>query len=84
MIGSLESETENKGLKLCIAFGYGGKKEIIDSVNSWVKSNPGKEISEKDLESGLFTSENGQVDLMIRTGGDQKVIKFSTLAMRLR
>ena len=77
LVRSLEGETcENKGLKLCIAFGYGGKKEIIDSVNSWVTSNPGKEISEKDLESGLFTSENGQVDLMIRTGGDQRLSNF--------
>ncbi len=77
LIHSLERETQfNEGLKLCIAFGYGGKKEIIDSINSWVKSNPGKEICEPGLESGLLTAENGHVDLMIRTGGDQRLSNF--------
>lgn len=77
LIDSLERETQfNEGLKLCIAFGYGGKKEIIDSINSWVKSNPGKEICETGLESGLLTAENGHVDLMIRTGGDQRLSNF--------
>jgi undecaprenyl diphosphate synthase len=77
LIENLELETKNnEGLKLCIAFGYGSKKEIADSVNKWIMSNPGKEITESSIESNLLTNENGPVDLLIRTGGDHRLSNF--------
>ncbi|MFY7991685.1 MAG: polyprenyl diphosphate synthase [Bacteriovoracaceae bacterium] len=77
----LISETEEmtkaaKGLKLTFAFSYGGRSEILNSVNQFIKNNPNKEMSEKDLASSLYNPESGDVDLLIRTGGDQRISNF--------
>jgi undecaprenyl diphosphate synthase len=77
LIKSLEEETRNfTGLKLTFAFGYGGQSEILSSVNSFIKKNPGKEISIDDVAQGLFRPEIGDVDLLIRTGGEQRISNF--------
>lgn len=65
-----------KGLKLTFAFSYGGRSEIIHSINDFMKNNPGKEITEKDLNECLYNPESGDVDLLIRTGGDQRISNF--------
>lgn len=77
LIAQLESESrENTGLKLTFAFGYGGRSEITHALNSFVKTNPGKEITEESLSSYLLIPDLGDVDLLIRTGGDQRVSNF--------
>lgn len=77
LIHNLEEETKNaQGLKLTFAFGYSGKNEIVTAVNKFIAANPGKEISEEDLESNLYYPDAGNVDLLIRTGGDQRVSNF--------
>lgn len=77
LIFSLENETKDfHGLKLTFAFGYGGRMEIVSAVNSFMLKNPGKAISEDDLAKELFVPDLGDVDLLIRTGGDQRVSNF--------
>jgi undecaprenyl diphosphate synthase len=77
LISQLENETnQNSGLKLTFAFGYGGRAEIAHSVNSFIKSNPGKEIQEDDIGRHLMIPETGDVDLLIRTGGDHRISNF--------
>jgi len=77
LIASLENETKNaQGLKLTFAFGYSGKEEIVNSINKYITANPGVHITEKDLEANLYYPEAGNVDLLIRTGGDQRVSNF--------
>ncbi|MDC1174129.1 polyprenyl diphosphate synthase [Bacteriovoracaceae bacterium] len=77
LINDLTNETENfKGLKLTFAFGYGGRQEIVDAVNSFTKSNPGKMITEEDMSNHLYCPVLGDVDLLIRTGGDQRISNF--------
>lgn len=71
-----EITKENKGLKLTFAFSYGGRSEIVKSVNEFIKNNPSKELTEKDLTSHLYNPETGDVDLLIRTGGDQRISNF--------
>lgn len=87
-INSLPSETINlikemegltlhaSGLNLIFAFNYGGRSEIIRSVNSFQKMNPNKLITETDLSQFLYCPEIGDVDLMIRTGGEQRISNF--------
>lgn len=77
LIRDLEETTAySKGLRLNFAFGYGGRSEIVQAVNSFIRMNPGKTITEEDLSSNLFLSEVGDVDLLIRTGGDQRISNF--------
>jgi undecaprenyl diphosphate synthase len=77
LIHKLESETsEFKGLKLTFAFGYGGRAEIVQAANKFHDIYPNKEMTEEDLQSMLFVPELGDVDLLIRTGGDQRISNF--------
>ena len=77
LISQLESETaHHTGLKLTFAFGYGGRSEITLAVNTFIKANPGKEITEEEINNYLMIPELGDVDLLIRTGGDHRVSNF--------
>jgi undecaprenyl diphosphate synthase len=77
LIENLELETkENTGLKLSFAFSYGGRQEIVHAVNRFMKENPGREITEQDFNEYLYRPEIGDVDLMIRTAGDQRISNF--------
>lgn len=77
LIQDLEEDTKNHtGLKLTFAFGYGSRKEIVDAVNLFIKNNPGHEVSEEAICSNLYASDLGDVDLLIRTGGDQRISNF--------
>ncbi len=61
----------NKGLKLNFAFNYGGRKEIVETVNRIIKK--GDLVTEESLKENLDLSE---VDLLIRTGGEKRVSNF--------
>ena len=77
LISLLEDETKNNaGLKLTFAFSYGARSEITQAMNQFVRDNPGKEMTEEDLSKYLLIPDLGDVDLLIRTGGDQRVSNF--------
>ena len=77
LISELENLTQDfDGLKLTIAFGYGGRAELVNAFNSWVESNPGEKITIDHLEQNLMVKDTGDVDLLIRTGGDHRVSNF--------
>lgn len=77
LISDLENETRsNNGLKLTFAFGYGGRKEIVDAVNTFIQNNPGEKITEQMLDQNFYAPDLGDVDLLIRTGGDQRISNF--------
>jgi undecaprenyl diphosphate synthase len=64
------------GLKLTFAFGYGGRAEIVQAMNSFIKRNPGREVTEEEMSNYMALPDLGDVDLLIRTGGDQRVSNF--------
>jgi len=77
LIASLEEDSKNNtGLMLTFAFGYGGRDEIVQATNKFIKENPGKELTEELLQSYLLMPQLGDVDLLIRTGGDQRISNF--------
>ncbi|MGZ3789315.1 MAG: polyprenyl diphosphate synthase [Bacteriovorax sp.] len=77
LISQLEGESQfNTGLKLSFAFGYGGRAEITHAFNLFMKENPGREATEEDLARYLMIPDLGDVDLLIRTGGDHRVSNF--------
>ena len=57
-----------------IALNYGGRKEIIDAVNTAIKN--GKELDEKEFSSLLYSSSVPDPDLIIRTGGEYRLSNF--------
>lgn len=77
LIREMEMLTEKaSGLKLTFAFSYGSRSEILRAVNSFQLTSPGKLMTEADLNAHLYRPEIGDVDLMIRTGGEQRISNF--------
>lgn len=66
----------NTGLRLSLAVNYGGRAEIVDAVNSFLKENPGRELTEDDISNYLYNPKLQDIDLLIRTSGDQRVSNF--------
>ena len=73
----LEELTVNAtGLILTFAFNYGGRSEILRAVNSHFLTHPERPMTEIDMEKYLYRPQAGNVDLMIRTGGEQRISNF--------
>lgn len=64
-------------LQLNVCFNYSGRAEIIDAVRGMVAAGiqPG-EVDEARLSSYLYTAGQPDVDLLIRTGGEQRTSNF--------
>lgn len=77
LIEDLQEETkEAEGLNLNLAINYGGRSEIIDAVNSFMKSNEAREMTEEDLSAHLYNPELRDIDVLIRTAGDVRISNF--------
>lgn len=77
MIDELKYSTKNNtGLSLSLAINYGGRAEIVDAVNNFLKENPTREINENDISNYLYNPKLRDIDLLIRTSGDQRVSNF--------
>ena len=74
---AVEMTAENSGLKLGIAFDYGGRAEIVHAVKQLVEDGvANSEIDENKFSEYLYTSNMPDVDLLIRTGGDLRISNF--------
>jgi undecaprenyl diphosphate synthase len=77
LIQEIEELTRDaKGLKLTFAFNYGGRSEILRAVNTFFRKQPNQELTEAGLNELMYRPETGDVDLMIRTGGEQRISNF--------
>lgn len=68
------NSNNNTGMILNIAFNYGSKDEIINAIKGLIKDNV--IISKENIDKYLYTSESGNVDLLIRTSGEQRISNF--------
>ncbi len=67
----------NDRMTVCVAFNYGSRAELVDAVRRIVADGVRPdEISERMLSDYLYTRELPDPDLIIRTGGDQRVSNF--------
>lgn len=67
----------NTGIVMNIALNYGGREEIINAVKKICDSGVGsEEIDEKLFESYLYTKDQPDIDLLIRTSGEQRLSNF--------
>jgi undecaprenyl diphosphate synthase len=64
-------------LQLNIAFNYGGRTELVDAVRRIVASGVAPEqVDEATIEHALYTTGLPDPDLVIRTGGEQRLSNF--------
>jgi undecaprenyl diphosphate synthase len=77
-MADLEAETAaNERLALWIAFDYGGRAEIAEAAKRLVAAEiEPDEIDEGTFARALYEPELPDPDLLIRTGGDQRVSNF--------
>ncbi len=78
LMEDLERKTvTNDGFNLNICLNYGSRAEIIDAVNKiLVEKNRPREIDEEYFEKFLYTSGLPDVELVIRTSGEQRLSNF--------
>ncbi len=70
------SDTVSCRMHLNIAINYGGRAEITNAVNAFIRENPGKKITEQDIACRLYTAGQPDPDLIIRTGGEMRLSNF--------
>ncbi len=82
IIAQVESQTkENTGLNLNVAFNYGGKAEITAAARRVVQFVQEGRINPDDIDEELFsrmllTGGMPDPDLMLRTGGENRISNF--------
>ena len=81
IIKAMEKTKNNTGTTLCIAFNYGGRDEIVKAVREIAEDVSSNKISVDDIneslvQSHLYTSEEPDPDLLIRTSGEIRLSNF--------
>ena len=69
-----ENTKNNTGMIFNIAFNYGSKDEIVNAFKNMQKDNV--LFTKENVDKYLYTSESGNVDLLIRTSGEQRISNF--------
>ena len=74
----IEKLTENNsGMVVTIAFNYSGRWDILQAIKKIVLSSANvDQLTEENLSVYLQTSELPEPDLLIRTGGEQRISNF--------
>ncbi len=76
VINKMEHESaNNQVMTVNIAFNYGGRLEIVEAVNSLIDSGVSN-ITEENLNNALYTKNQPDVDLLIRTSGEMRISNF--------
>ncbi len=73
-----EKDTEHfTGTTCILAINYGGRDEIVRAVRKIINQNKkSEEITEELISSSLDTGDIPAVDLLIRTGGEERLSNF--------
>jgi undecaprenyl diphosphate synthase len=79
-IHAAEAATENnQAITLCVAANYGGRWDVVQAVKNWQATNlsqPLTDLTEQALAQHLSTADMPNVDLLVRTGGEQRISNF--------
>ena len=63
-------------LILSVAFNYSSKDELINAFKKIIKNNKHKSLTEKILNNYLYTADTPNPDILIRTGGHNRLSNF--------
>ena len=75
----------NDGVEVNVAIGYGGRREIVDAVKSYLadEQSQGRSISQaqeklstEEISKFLYTAGQPDPELLIRTSGEQRLGGF--------
>jgi len=69
-----EATKNNKKLIQVLALNYGGRDEIVRAANRACKT--GVNLTEDNFDNFLDTSGLGEVDILLRTGGEKRLSNF--------
>ena len=78
---AIEKTKNNTKIILTLALSYGSKEEIVNTIKNISKKVVNKELSVKEIDeklinNHLYTFNLPDVDLMIRTSGEQRISNF--------
>jgi undecaprenyl diphosphate synthase len=72
-----ERTRAGRRMALNIAFNYSGRTELVDAVRAIVAADvAAADVDEARVAEHLYTSGQPDVDLLIRTGGEQRMSNF--------
>lgn len=77
LMDEVVEKTAHFDYDLNIAINYGGRDDIVYAVNSLIKEGK-TEITEEDVSSHLYTKNQPDPDLIVRTGGEWRLSNFLT------
>jgi undecaprenyl diphosphate synthase len=74
---ALSATSEGHKMTLNVAFNYSGRSEIVDAVRRAVADGlRPDDVDEEAIRSRLYTADGPDLDLLIRTGGEQRISNF--------
>jgi undecaprenyl diphosphate synthase len=79
---AVDATAANRGLKVNLAINYGGRTELVDAINALIDDARGAgrlpelHVTEKLLESRLYSAGQPHPDLLIRTSGEMRISNF--------
>lgn len=80
-----EGTEDNSGVAVNVAVGYGGRQEIVDAVQEFIREETAEgttteqlanKVSVESIAEHLYTSGQPDPDLVIRTSGEQRLSGF--------
>lgn len=67
----------NRGMTLTVAFDHGGRRDIVEAARSLIRSGtPAEALTEDLFAAHLPFPDTPDVDLVIRTSGEQRISNF--------
>jgi len=75
-----ERTAANSGMVLSVALNYGGRAEIVDACREAIRKLSAEkspdDLTESDIEAGLYTHGLPDLDLLVRTSGEFRISNF--------
>ena len=74
-----QSTQHNQAITLAVAANYGGQWDVVQAVKNWQAVHPTESanaLTQDQLAQHLSTAGMPDVDLLIRTGGEQRISNF--------